>query len=70
MDLKKLKFFILDEWDKLLETLGIVTIGMRKDVQNIFKRTPYDKQVMMFSATISKDIRPVCKKFMRTNVFF
>lgn len=38
---------------------------MRKDVQQIFKSTPHDKQVMMFSATLSKEIRPVCKKFMQ-----
>ena len=37
---------------------------MRADIQEIFKRTPHDKQVMMFSATLSKDIRLVCKKFM------
>ncbi len=37
---------------------------MRGDVQDIFKMTPHDKQVMMFSATLSKEIRPVCKKFM------
>lgn len=40
-------------------------VDMRKDVQDIFKMTPHDKQVMMFSATLSKDIRPVCKKFMQ-----
>ena len=40
-------------------------IDMRKDVQEIFKMTPRDKQVMMFSATLSKEIRPVCKKFMQ-----
>ena len=34
-------------------------------MQAIFKKTPHDKQVMMFSATLSADIRPVCKKFMR-----
>jgi len=38
---------------------------MRKDVQEIFKATPHEKQVMMFSATLSKDIRPVGKKFMQ-----
>ena len=38
---------------------------MRKDVQEIFKSTPHGKQVMMFSATLSKEIRPVCKKFMQ-----
>ncbi|KAK4337077.1 hypothetical protein RND71_043707 [Anisodus tanguticus] len=58
--LKNLKHFILDECDKMLEELD-----MRKDVQEIFKATPHQKQVMMFSATLSKDIRPVCKKFMQ-----
>ena len=38
---------------------------MRSDVQEIFRMTPHEKQVMMFSATLSKDIRPVCKKFMQ-----
>ena len=37
---------------------------MRSDIQEIFKMTPHDKQVMMFSATLSQDIRGVCKKFM------
>lgn len=38
---------------------------MRRDVQEIFRSTPHGKQVMMFSATLSKDIRPICKKFMQ-----
>lgn len=38
---------------------------MRRDVQEIFRSTPHGKQVMMFSATLSKEIRPVCKKFMQ-----
>lgn len=37
---------------------------MRRDVQEIFRNTPHTKQVMMFSATLSKEIRPVCRKFM------
>lgn len=37
---------------------------MRRDVQEIFRVTPHHKQVMMFSATLSKDIRVTCKKFM------
>jgi len=37
---------------------------MRADVQSIFKMTPHEKQVMMFSATLSKEMRLVCKKFM------
>jgi len=58
--LKHLKHFILDECDKMLEQLD-----MRRDVQEIFRATPHEKQVMMFSATMSKEIRPVCKKFMQ-----
>eukprot|EP00276_Gloeochaete_wittrockiana_P025110 CAMPEP_0184368968 /NCGR_PEP_ID=MMETSP1089-20130417/161970_1 /TAXON_ID=38269 ORGANISM="Gloeochaete wittrockiana, Strain SAG46.84" /NCGR_SAMPLE_ID=MMETSP1089 /ASSEMBLY_ACC=CAM_ASM_000445 /LENGTH=348 /DNA_ID=CAMNT_0026711351 /DNA_START=118 /DNA_END=1164 /DNA_ORIENTATION=- len=60
LKLNKIKHFILDECDKMLESLD-----MRKDVQEIFKLTPHDKQVMMFSATLSKDIRPVVKRFMQ-----
>ena len=39
---------------------------MRRDVQEIFRATPMGKQVMMFSATLSTDIRPICKKFMQS----
>lgn len=59
LPLKNVKHFVLDECDKMLDSLD-----MRKDVQRIFKLTPHDKQVMMFSATLSDDIRTVCKKFM------
>ena len=38
---------------------------MRRDVQEIFRMTPHEKQVMMFSATLSKEMRTVCKKFMQ-----
>ncbi|CEH16979.1 atp-dependent rna helicase sub2 [Ceraceosorus bombacis] len=54
------KHFILDECDKMLEE-----IGMRRDVQDIFRATPHHKQVMMFSATLSEAVRPTCKKFMQ-----
>ena len=38
---------------------------MRGDVQAIFKTTPPKKQVMMFSATMSNDVKVICRKFMR-----
>ena len=46
--------------------LQVITLAadMRQDVQEIFKATPHDKQVMMFSATLSDQVRPVCKRFM------
>jgi hypothetical protein len=58
LKLDELKRFVLDECDQMLEKLD-----MRRDVQAIFKSTPHAKQVMMFSATLSKEIRPVCRKF-------
>ena len=102
LGLKNVRHFILDECDKMLESLGLFLppcllnlcvlpnvhmrflikscfsyfllyltfADMRKDVQEIFKLTPHDKQVMMFSATLSKEIRPVCKKFMQDVTFY
>lgn len=40
-------------------------LDMRKDVQEIFRATPHHKQVMMYTATLSKEMRPICKKFMQ-----
>lgn len=59
LDASKVKHFVLDECDKILEQLD-----MRRDVQDIFRSTPHHKQVMMFSATLSKEVRVTCKKFM------
>uniref|UniRef100_A0A8C3P2P2 RNA helicase n=1 Tax=Chrysemys picta bellii TaxID=8478 RepID=A0A8C3P2P2_CHRPI len=60
LNLRSVKHFVLDECDKMLEQLD-----MRRDVQEIFRLTPHEKQCMMFSATLSKEIRPVCRKFMQ-----
>jgi superfamily II DNA/RNA helicase len=59
LKLDKLTHFVLDECDKCLEKLD-----MRGDIQKIFLETPKKKQVMMFSATMTKEVREVCKKFM------
>jgi len=37
---------------------------MRGQVQTIFKASPIKKQVMMFSATLNKNVKEVCRKFM------
>lgn len=61
LDLSKVAHYVLDECDKMLESNT-----MRADIQEIFKLTPKDKQVMMFSATLDKKIRPVAKKYMNS----
>ncbi|KAL6086368.1 hypothetical protein STEG23_035046 [Scotinomys teguina] len=63
LKLRNVKHFVLDECDKMLGQLD-----MRQDVQEIFRVTPREKQCMMFSATLSKEIRPVCRKFTRDPV--
>lgn len=55
-----LTHFVLDECDKCIDSLSI-----RRDVQQIFIKTPKKKQVMMFSATMSSETRDICKKFMQ-----
>lgn len=73
LNTNNVKHFVLDECDKMLEGLGKYLIiahhhwhraEMRRDVQNIFKASPRDKQVMMFSATLPEEMRVVAKKFM------
>lgn len=59
LDLSGISRFVLDECDKVLEKTD-----MRQDVQKIFIQCPKKKQVMMFSATMTTEIRAVCKKFM------
>jgi ATP-dependent RNA helicase UAP56/SUB2 len=43
------RFFVVDECDKVLSNPK-----MRLDVQSVFLKTPKQKQVMMFSATLNE----------------
>lgn len=58
LDLSGLKQFVIDEFDQMLDQLS-----MRRTVQRIFQTTPTNKQVMMFSATMSDGAYALCKRF-------
>jgi len=60
LNFEKLRFFVLDEADKMLEQKM-----MQKDVVEIFTKTPTDKQVMMFSATFASEAKKIASKFMQ-----
>ncbi|KAH3901168.1 ATP-dependent RNA helicase SUB2 [Saccharomycodes ludwigii] len=60
IDLSHVKNFVVDECDKVLEKPD-----MRQDVQDIFRATPRDKQVMMFTATLNEEMKPVCRRFLQ-----
>jgi ATP-dependent RNA helicase UAP56/SUB2 len=58
LDLKNIKLFICDEVDQL-----IGCEAMHRGVQAIFAAMPQNKQVLLFSATLPKELRPLCKRF-------
>jgi len=41
---------------------------MRRDIQDIFKETPMNKQVMMFTATLQNEVKETCRRFMRNPI--
>ncbi len=51
---------VLDEADEMLN------MGFRADIEEILKTTPRERQTIMFSATMSKDILQITKNFMNS----
>jgi len=60
LDLSYLEYFILDEADEMLD------MGFIDDIEKIFKETNPEKKVLLFSATMSKDILHIAKKYIGT----
>lgn len=40
-------------------------LGCRRDIHEIFVNAPFDKQVMMFTATLPPEAKTVCLKYMQ-----
>jgi len=59
IDLQTIRFFILDETDKMLE------MGFIEDVEDIIHHLSSDRQTLMFSATISNDIYRIAQQFLK-----
>ena len=59
LDLSKVKFFVLDEADRMLD------MGFIEDIEYIFSKTPKEKQTALFSATLPKEIREIIGKFLK-----
>ena len=60
IDVSHVKFFIIDEADKVLESES-----ERKKVTEIFSYLPKDKQTMLFTATMPEKMKDICRKFTR-----
>lgn len=58
LKLSTVRFLILDEADEML------TMGFKDDLDAILEGTPDDKQTLLFSATMPKEIAAIAKKYM------
>lgn len=58
-DLSSLKFFVLDEADRMLD------MGFQEDIEAIFRTAPEKKRTLMFSATMPMDVLLLAKKYMK-----
>jgi len=64
IDLKNIRFLVLDETDKMLE------MGFIEDVEKIVFYLPRDRQTLMFSATISEDVYKIARRHLRNPLMF
>jgi ATP-dependent RNA helicase DeaD len=60
--LNSVKAVVLDEADEMLD------MGFREDIEVILSDTPDERQTVMFSATMAKDIIELTKKFLNDPV--
>jgi len=59
VDFSGVKYFILDEADRMLD------MGFYDDIMTIVRKLPKDRQTIMFSATMPENIRRMAKAIMR-----
>ena len=62
LNLDRIKFFVLDEADRMLD------MGFIDDIKWILQRTPEEKQIMLFSATMPQEIVNLARRYMRDPV--
>ena len=62
LDLSGLEILVLDEADRMFD------IGFRQDIIKIIKACPQQRQVMLLSATLDKEVEDLSKHYMKNPV--
>jgi len=62
LDLSKIKTVVLDEADKMVE------MGFIEDIKLILSKTPKQKQMLLFGATISNEVEGLKQDYMRNPI--
>jgi len=62
LNLSQVKHLILDEADRMVD------MGFLNDVEKIIQKCPDEKQVLLFSATLSQDVNYISKKYMKNPI--
>ncbi|MFZ0391832.1 MAG: DEAD/DEAH box helicase [Calditrichia bacterium] len=59
VDLSQIRTVVLDEADEMLN------MGFREELEAILEKTPADKNMLLFSATMPRDVRTMANRFMK-----
>src|SRR5512140_1248100 len=59
LNLSTVQTVVLDEADRMLD------MGFIRDIEKILHRVPAERRMLLFSATISKEIQTLARKFLR-----
>jgi ATP-dependent RNA helicase DeaD len=59
LKINQIKWLILDEADEML------SMGFKTELETILKETPKERQTLLFSATMSKQVEAIAKNYMK-----